>query len=103
METLDSLNDKINAIQTSVDGHLKHHESEFERMNKQIDGFITDSITFDDGLKMRMINIENAYRLFNITNDFQFSDIRSHINKLSTEQERINGHITDLSKVGLSI
>ena len=102
MEALRDLNDKLSIIDSSVLSHMKHHQSEFDRMNKQIDGFITDSITFDDQLKMRMINIENAYRLFNITNDFQFGDLRSEINKVSGEQATINNRLGELAKVSAS-
>ena len=99
MEAMEGMDERIKTIDNNINTHMKHHQAEFDRINKQVDGFITDSITFDEELKMRMVNIENAYRLFNITNDFQYSDLRSRINKLQGEQQRVNGHITDLSKV----
>ena len=83
METLESVQNRLLEIESAMGGHLNHHQGEFERMNKQMDSFINDSISFDDQLKMRMTNIENAYRLFNLTNDFQFNDLRSKLKKVS--------------------
>ena len=84
METLDSVQSRLVEIESAMGGHLSHHQNEFERMNKQMDSFINNSIIFDDQLKMRMTNIENAYRLFNLTNDFQFNDLRSKLKKVRT-------------------
>lgn len=95
MEAIESLQDKIVETDLFTKTRVKHYDLELERMTKQIDLFISNSISFDEQLKMRMVNIENAYRLFNITNDFQFSDIQERIRKLAKDHERYNEAISD--------